>query len=184
VKKSAAIMLLCLCAQERAPREAGTFARWAQARLAEELAHGCCRDGYAEAVELARDPLVAPARVLAGEAQHELLDLASDCWSACSPLIRPPLRDQSPVPAQQRGGRDDERPPTCSRQKTAGSGKEDSISGFQLRPSNLATQDTELVAEHDDLQLLELARAEAKCGQLQHTSNNEVHKRDEQGGSS
>ena len=45
-------------------------------------------------------------------------------------------------------------------------------------------QDTELVAEHDDFQLLELARAEAKCGQLQHTSNNEVHKRDEQGGSS
>jgi hypothetical protein len=94
------------------------------------------------------------------------------------------LRDQSPVPAQQRGGRDDERPPTCSRQKTAGSGKEDSISGFQLRPSNVATQDTELVAEHDDLQLLELTRAEAKCGQLQRTSNNEVHKRDEQGGSS
>jgi len=184
VKKSAAIMLLCLCAQERAPREAGTFARWAQARLAEELAHGCCRDGYAEAVELARDPLVAPARVLAGEAQHELLDLASDCWSACSPLIRPPLPDQSPVPAQQRRGRDDERAPTCSRQKTAGSGKEDSISGFQLRPPNLATQDTELVAEHDDLQPLELARAEAKCGQPQHTSNNELHKRDERGGSS
>lgn len=55
---------------------------------------------------------------------------------------------------------------------------------LSTQAANLATQDTELVAEHDDLQLLELARAEAKCGQLQHTSNNEVHKRDEQGGSS
>jgi hypothetical protein len=34
------------------------------------------------------------------------------------------------------------------------------------RPSNLATQHCELVAKHDDLQLLELDRAEAQDGQL------------------
>jgi hypothetical protein len=67
--------------------------------------------------------------------------------------------------------------PACSREKAAGSGKEDSIGGFQLWPRNLATQDTELVLEHDDLQLLELARAKAECGQLQATTKNEVDKR-------
>jgi hypothetical protein len=49
-------------------------------------------------------------------------------------------------------------------------GKEDSIGRFQVSPPNLATQDSELVPEHDDLQLLELARAEAKRGQLQATT--------------
>jgi hypothetical protein len=80
------------------------------------------------------------------------------------------------MPAEQRCRRDNERAPACSWEKTAGSGKEDSIGRFQVSPPNLATQDTELVPEHDDLQLLELARAEAKRGQLQATTKNEVDK--------
>jgi len=83
------------------------------------------------------------------------------------------------MPAEQRRGRDNERPPARSREKTAGSGEEDSIGGFQLRPCDLAPQDAELVAEDDDLQLLELARAEAECGQLQTMTKNEVDKRHE-----
>jgi hypothetical protein len=165
---------LRLRAQERAPGEAGALARWAQACLAEQLAGGCGRDSDAEAVEFARYALVSPPRILAGEAQHELLDLTSDCWSACVTLIGPALCYQSPMPAQQRRWRDKERPPACSREKAAGCGKEDSIGGFQLWPRNLATQDVELVLEHDDLQLLELARAEAKRGQLQAVTKNEV----------
>src|SRR6266487_5275416 len=68
------------------------------------------------------------------------------------------------MPAQQRRRRDNERAPACSREQTAGGGKEDSIGRFQVSPPNLATQDSELVPEHDDLQLLETARAEAKRG--------------------
>jgi hypothetical protein len=60
-----------------------------QTHLPEELAYGRGRDCQAEPAQLADDPLVASTRVLAGESQHQLSDLAADRWPADSTRIRP-----------------------------------------------------------------------------------------------
>jgi hypothetical protein len=84
------------------------------------------------------------------------------------------------VPAKQRCRRDDERLPVRARQQPTSSGEEDSIGGPQLRPSDLSTQHRELVAEHHDLQLLELVRAKAQRRELQNASKYEVTERPDQ----
>src|SRR6266496_1769254 len=93
--------------------------------------------------------------------------LAADRRPAYATRIRPASRHQVPMPAKQRGRSDDKRAPACPRQQTARGGEEDSIGRAQLGPSELATQHRELVAEHDDLELLELIRTEAQRGELQ-----------------
>ena len=84
------------------------------------------------------------------------------------------------MPAKQRGRRDDKRAPARSRQQTARGSEEDSIGRAQLGPSELATQHRELVAQHDDLELLELIRTEAQRRELQKPPEHEVAERPEQ----
>src|SRR5712691_7757036 len=84
------------------------------------------------------------------------------------------------MPAKQRRRSDDKRAPACSRQQTARGGEENSIGRAQLGPSELATENRELVAEHDDLELFELLRTEAQRRELQKTPEHEVAERPEQ----
>src|SRR5437879_448602 len=84
------------------------------------------------------------------------------------------------MPAKQRGRRDDKRAPARSRQQTARGSEEDSIGRAKLGPSELATQHRELVAQHDDLELLELIRTEAQRRELQKPPEHEVAERPEQ----
>src|SRR5512132_2384137 len=79
--------------QEVAPAELGASAGRRQAGLPEDLGDRCCRDAYADAGEFTDDPLVAPARVLAREPQHQRTDLVGDRWST-----RPPSRIRRPFP--------------------------------------------------------------------------------------
>jgi hypothetical protein len=73
---------LRLLPQERPPRQAGTLAGGTDARLAQDLPHGRGGDGQPKSVDLAGDPLVAPARILAREPEDELADLAAERRSA------------------------------------------------------------------------------------------------------
>ena len=61
-----------------------------------------------------------------------------------------------------------------------GGSKEDSIGRPQLRPSDLTAQHRQLVAEHHDLQLLELLRAKTQRRELQHAAKHEVAERPQQ----
>src|SRR6266540_5720667 len=61
---------------------------------------------------------------------------------------------------RQRRRTDDERAPARSRQQTARGSEENPIGRAQRGPGELASQHRELVAEHNDLELLELIRAE------------------------
>src|SRR6266545_152729 len=126
-----------LRAEELAPREAGALASRPEASLLEELAHRSGRDRNAEPMQLTGDPLVAPAWVLAREAQHQLTDLAADRRPANSIGIGPALRHQPAVPAKQRRWRDDKRAPARSREQPACRGKEHSSCGPQLGLSYL-----------------------------------------------
>jgi hypothetical protein len=73
---------LCLLAQERPPRKAGTGTCRADARLAEDLSDSRRRHIQAEPVDLTGDPLVTLARILASQAKDELTDLPADRRSA------------------------------------------------------------------------------------------------------
>src|SRR5436305_297087 len=54
-----------LRSEEGTPGQSRTFAGRAESRFAQDLRNGRRRDGDAEPVQIAGDPLVAPARVLA-----------------------------------------------------------------------------------------------------------------------
>jgi hypothetical protein len=70
------------------------------------------RDLDTEALELALDALVAPARVLPGQADDQLLYLLVQRWSAGLVVrVGPGASDQLSVPAQQRLGLDEETRP-------------------------------------------------------------------------
>jgi hypothetical protein len=66
------------------------------------------------------------------------------------------------MPAQQRLGLYEEGAPTRARKKTACSGQEGSILSTKLRSPGLAAKNLKLMAQHDDLKLLELRRAHAQ----------------------
>jgi hypothetical protein len=83
------------------------------------------------------------------------------------------------MPAQQCRWCHHERAPAVARHEPTGRGQEDPVHGGQRRVPHPATQDRKLVMEHDDFQFLECVRLEAKNGQLQDTSNNEITERHE-----
>jgi hypothetical protein len=65
------------------------------------------RDAHAEPEQLPLDALVAPARVLAGQPNDQLLQLLVELRSPCCVVwVGPGARDEAAVPAQQRLGLD------------------------------------------------------------------------------
>ena len=74
-----------------------------------------CRDPHAEVHQLALDTLVAPARVLYGQADDQLLDGLVELWPPlANSRVGPRARDEAPVPAQQRLRGDEEAGPAGS----------------------------------------------------------------------
>src|SRR3954469_25498434 len=67
-----------LGADELAPGDAGSLASGSEACFAQELADCRRRDAEPQRPELARDPLLAPAAVLARESEDQLADLTAD----------------------------------------------------------------------------------------------------------
>jgi hypothetical protein len=65
------------------------------------------------------------------------------------------------MPTQQRVRAHEERP-ALSAQQLAGRSKEDAVTLIQPRTRDLAAKNREFVAEHHDLELLELARAQTQ----------------------
>jgi hypothetical protein len=100
-----------LLAQEHPPREAGTLASRTEPGLAEDIADGRRRNGQAESVDLAGDPLIAPAWVLARKPEHELSDLAANRRPPNPTRVRPAASNEPAVPATQRRRGHQERTP-------------------------------------------------------------------------
>ena len=78
------------------------------------------------------------------------------------------------MPTEQRVRRDEDRAPALARQDPTRGGEKRPIGGTQRWASELATNDGELVAEHQDLKLLELARAAAEHDQLEQAPQTDV----------
>lgn len=170
--------------QELAPAELGASAGRRHAGLTEDLGDRRCGDAYTDTSELTDDPLVTPARALTCDAQHQLTDLFRDCGSTRSPpRIRPPSSHKLEMPAQQ-GVRANEERPARSAQELAGRSKEDAVTLIQPRTSDLAAKHSQFVAEHHNLELLELPRPRTQRRHRKPTPKQQVQQRQHQGAAS
>ncbi len=93
--------------------------------------------------------------------------------------VGPTPSDQAAVPAQEGLRPDEERRPSPTRQQTGGGGQEDPIGVGHLDSRNLTAQDSELVAEDDDLDLLGALGAEPERRQGQHAFGQDVEEREQ-----
>src|SRR5262249_35878514 len=131
--------------------------------------------------QLALDPPVAPARVLAREPHHQLTHLGRSRRSSGTPMqIRPAASDRLPVPAQKRRGRDQERSPPClPRQHAAERRQQRPVSLRQLRTSDLTLKYAKLVAQQQDLDLLLSLRPVPEREQLKQPTQRPVRERED-----
>ncbi len=113
------------------------------------------RDLHAKPLQLALDPLVAPAGVLPGQADDQLLHLLVQ-WrpAGLAVWVGPGAGDQPTVPAQQRLGLDQEAGPAGSGEHPADRGEQGSVGGLELGTWALAAEHGDLVAQDEDLQVL------------------------------
>src|SRR5215211_6112931 len=87
--------------QESAPAESSARLGGWQAGLAENLGDARRRDPYADTCELTDDPLVPPAWVLAGKAQHQLAAFFRERGPTWSPSAAgPPSPHKPAMPTQ------------------------------------------------------------------------------------
>ncbi len=107
-----------------------------------------------ETCQLAADPPVSPGRVVAGHLQREPADRRPGTRpSRCPPRIGPAAPDQLGVPAQKRSRGDDQGQLAAVHggQRPGKGGQDRPVGPGQPGRSDLALQDGELVAQHQDL---------------------------------
>ncbi len=133
------------------------------------------RDLHAESEQLALDALVAPAGVLRGEANDQLLHAVVQRRPPGSTMrVGPRTGDQPPMPAQQRLRGDEEARPAGSWQHAADRGEQGTVGWFQLGSRNLAAEHDELVAQHQDLQILGSIAADEQAQELDGAAQGQV----------
>jgi len=113
------------------------------------------RDVHAKPQEFALEALVAPARVLGGQTDDQLLHLLIQRRPACLAMrVGPRAGDQAAMPAPQGVRGDQEARPAVAWQDAADCGEQGAVGGFQPGSWELASQDGELLAQDQDLQVL------------------------------
>jgi hypothetical protein len=154
-----------LLAEELAPAEARSARDGLDAVAAQDVPDRARRKRVAEPGGFAVDAVVAPARVLGRERQHELARLRRDRRSArWSPREGPAAADELAMPTQQRRRLEQQR--TRTRQRLAERGEHDPVGGPQLRPRHLTAEHLQLVPQQQDLHLLPLLRTSEQEHQL------------------
>jgi hypothetical protein len=161
--------------EEAAPRLRVAPRRRRQTGGGEDVADRGRRDGYAELAQLANDPEVAPARVLARQAEDQLPRLTPDRRTSGTPVrIRPAAGYQPAMPAQQRLRPHQERVPAMTRQHPAQRYKQQPIVRLETRLTGLPAKNRQLVPKHENLQLLRPITPAEEHNQLQQPGKDEV----------
>jgi hypothetical protein len=112
------------------------------------------------------DAHVSPARVVPGQATHQLDRFVAKPAALRSVRLGPVAPDQLTVPAQQGGRRDEEDAPAITREKPGQHRQQATIGVVETGTRNLALQDRQLVAQHGDLDVLVVGlRADAERAQ-------------------
>jgi hypothetical protein len=139
-----------LPAQERPPAGGRPPWRGVQPMAAQRGADHRRRDAHAKAEQLALDALVAPAWVLPGEADDQLLDVLVQRRPAGLVMrVGPRPGHAPPVPAPQRLGRDEEARPAGPGQHPADRGEQRPVAGPEFGSCALAAEHGELVAQDE-----------------------------------
>ena len=131
--------------------------------LTQDPANGAGRDLEAELAELALEAEIAPASVLLGQLADQLPALFADRGSTAARTTgegRPLLSDQLEVPAEHRFRHDQQRGPRGPWQPARQGGKDETIGLAPADSLHLAFQDSDLVAQHQQLGLISGAAAE------------------------
>jgi hypothetical protein len=111
----------------------------------------------AEFGQLTGEPPMAPARILPCQPQHQGPHLGRHRRASTPAGRLPPLSaHECPVPAQQRPRSNQTRPARGAWQVAGRRGERRTISAPKLRPRDLATQDLELVAQDQQLDVLDV----------------------------
>ena len=109
----------------------------------------------AESDELALDASVAPGRVLAGHPQYQGPDRLRGGWAArLASRVGPAAGDEAGVPAQQGSRRHQPQPAQLRGQQPAQRAEERAVDPAQRRAWVVSAQHGNLVAEHQDLDVL------------------------------
>jgi len=110
----------------------------------------------AQLQEFALNASVSPPRVLPGEPQDQLLALSALARSAppwSTSIQRPLAAHELAVPVEQSLRADQEGGPSGPWEDLAQGGEEQTVTGLEARPADLAFQDAELMAEGENLDL-------------------------------
>jgi hypothetical protein len=129
----------CLLAQELAPAQARSSWGGVDPVAAQDVPDRARGEREAEPGQFAVDALVAPARILRRQPEHELARLRDHR----RPALRvsgeaPAAADELAMPAQKRRRLDEQR--THARQRPAECCQEDAVSRPQLRPCDLTAE--------------------------------------------
>ena len=129
----------------------------------------------AESDQLALNPSVAPAGILAGHPQHQGPDRRCGGWSAWSSVrVGPAAGDELGVPAQQRSGRDQPQPAQRGGQQPAQCAEHGAVEPGHLRARVGAAQHGDLVSQRQDLDVLGGVGAGEQRQPAQHANEHQV----------
>ena len=154
VKKSEADDMSSLGMEEPTPRVAVSLGAQLNTGALENRPDRRGSDLIPEAQEFTGDAPVSPRGVLAGEAYHERLEASVGRRSAPGMRVRPVTGDESTVPAQQRRRSHQEHGPRPSVQHPTQARQDHPIAVREVWVRDLAAKDVELLAQHEDLDIL------------------------------
>ena len=168
--------------EELFPGRAGAAGCRVDAGLVQDLPDRAGGDGVAEADQFAVYAAVAPGGVLGCQAEDQGADRRVDGWSAAVGMgVGQVAGDQLAVPAKQGSRGDEERRPTRPGEQAGQGCQDDPVGGLQVGAVDLAMQDRDLVAQHQQLHVLGAVLGAAVAGELgQHLQDlpqQEVHHR-------
>ena len=161
--------------QELAPARPAAPRRRLQSRSSEKTADAGRRHPEAELAQLAADPPMAPARILAREPQHQLPNLSRQAPAVrAGPAPAATSGDERSMPTQQRPRSHQACTARGTRQVTGSCCEQGPIG--KLRPRDLPAQDLELVAQHQQLDVLHMQAAAATNKRTEQRPHGEVEK--------
>jgi hypothetical protein len=168
-----------LRAQKLAPTRPAAPRRRLQPRPTEKTADARWRHPEAELAQLAADPPMAPARILPRQPQHQLPNLSRQLWpSALAGRLSPLPAHKRSMPTQQRTRRHQQHATRRARQMASRGRQQRPISPSELRPRDLPTQNLELVAQHQELNVFHMQAATATNKRPEQSPHSEIEERE------
>ena len=131
-------------------------------------------DAVAELEQLALDPHVSPARVLPRHPHHQGGEDVVDRWPSGPVRVGPSSADEAAMPAQDRVRGDQAMATQCSGQPPDEGGEHGPVRPVHARSWVGAAQDGDLVAQHEELDVLGGGRAAHQQDQPEHLPEDQV----------